>query len=121
MAEPHGPPIHDDEQLHRALIPSWYPNGRLSSAAFTYDKFSVDVASKGTIVATVKRLPRTVAIAEFNCGDARSLEFDAREEIDENYPENQAHAHVYFPGGSSKRKRHARALVEKCEIVWTRE
>jgi hypothetical protein len=50
----------------------------------------------------------------FNCGDARDLGFDPRRKPDPNYPDNQAHANVYFDGSDSKRKTHAKKLAQNC-------
>ncbi len=54
------------------------------------------------------------AIVSFACGQARELGFDARREPDEIYPENTAHAHVYYDGSTSDLKRSAKRLATEC-------
>ena len=56
-------------------------------------------------------------IVPFNCGYARSLGFDARQELDELFPGNKAHAHVYYDGGKSSRKKNARRLASQCRVI----
>jgi hypothetical protein len=59
------------------------------------------------------------AIVAFNCGVARTLGFDARQEPDPKYPGNHAHANVYFDGPNSTRKKQAKRLAasEHCRTV----
>lgn len=57
-------------------------------------------------------------ICEFNVGKARELGFDTRDEPDEQFPDNKAHAHVYCEGyAGKKRKTQARYLAQMCTIV----
>ncbi|MEX0703742.1 MAG: hypothetical protein WD069_16715 [Planctomycetales bacterium] len=120
---PFGPPVPDEEDLYRAIThPSWWkaPEGRPSSAAFAYPKFSVDIASLTTAERTldrVRHIARNPGLVEFHCGAAREFGFDSRAEPDEKYPENEAHAHVYCSLGKSQRKRRAQALAQSCAVV----
>jgi hypothetical protein len=101
----------------------WVPDQRRpSSAAFDVPKFSVNIASLTSVEETVRQLAVDLARAKggvvaFNCGRARQLGFDARHELDENFPQNVAHAHVYFAGSGSSRKKHARRLAQECRVV----
>jgi hypothetical protein len=122
---PHGPSVPPHESLYRLITtPDWWVSAeqRPSSAAFDEPKFSVNIASLTSIDETVRRLSVELGrpkggVVEFNCGRARQLGFDARLEADENYPANAAHAHVYFAGGSSNRKRNARRLAKECRTL----
>lgn len=115
---PSGPPVPDDETLHRVITPTaaavWFPNGVLSSAAFNYPVFSVDVAGFGTLAETLTRWPAGSGIAAFNCGEARQLGFDARLEPEHG---NDAHANVYCGFPNNERKRRARHLAALCAIL----
>jgi hypothetical protein len=57
----------------------------------------------------------------FNCGQARRLGFETRDELDPAQPDNLAHAHVYFLGydtfNEKQRKKKARQLAEICKEV----
>jgi hypothetical protein len=80
------------------------------------------VVSLTTIEETTRQLHDDLnrpngGIVAFNCGYARSLGFDARQEMDELFPENKAHAHVYYDAGKSSRKKNARRLASQCRIV----
>ena len=102
---PHGPPVGDREELYRCIThPSWWieEEGRISSAAFKYPIFSIDVASiTGSPENTLRQFHLGTGLASFLCCDARDFGCDVRLEIDEHHPENQAHAHVYTPDGSA--------------------
>lgn len=63
------------------------------------------------------RFKITLNIVEFNCGEARNLGFDTRDERDEIAPENLAHAHVYCELGPSRRKKQAKKLALACQSV----
>jgi hypothetical protein len=119
-----GPPVADHEDLYRAIL---YPlqwavdANRPSSAAFDDAVFSVDIASRTTPHETASRFHSVLRLVRFNCGEARSQGFDTRDEIDLNYPENHAHAHVYFLDYDSifpkDRKKRARRLAMLCVLV----
>lgn len=119
-----GPIVPDAENALRAITyKHWWAESlnRPSSAAFNEDVFSVDIESRTTPQATASRFRDVTLLAKFNCGFARKLEFDTREEKDEFFPDNEAHAHVYFgiekSYGNEKRKRHAKKLATECETV----
>jgi hypothetical protein len=113
--EGRGPPVDDAEQLLRVIGVEWWlaAEGRVSSAAFSWPKFSVDRASMTTPEATLARFSPGSGIAEFNCGGARNLGFDTRAEPENG---NDAHAHVYCDHPNNKRKAAARKLAEACII-----
>ncbi len=119
-----GPLVADTEDVYRALLyPSWWveEERRPSSAAFDEAIFSVDVKSRTTPQQTAARFKDVTHLAEFNCGRARTIGFETRDELDPNQPDNLAHAHVYFLGysdtNSNQRKKKARKLVEICKVV----
>lgn len=116
---PHGPPVAESEDLYRAILTPLHwsdRDHRPSSAAFDHPVFSVDVASRTTPAAMAARFQSVARLVSFNCGVARSIGFDTRDERDEQFPGNAAHAHVYFVG-AAKRKTKARELAGKCRIV----
>jgi hypothetical protein len=120
-----GPQVDATEDLYRCITtPDWWlaNAGRPSSAAFHEPKFSVNVASLTTLAETERQLREQLGkpdagIVSFQCGRARELGFDARHEIDDRFPDNKAHAHVYYDGGRSSRKKKARRLAEECVTV----
>jgi len=116
-----GPKVDAVENLYRAITcPEWWKPEREgpSSAAFNWPKFSADIASLCTPNATLSRLKkRGCGLVQFNCGEARKLEFDARDELDQEYPDNHAHAHVYCNSNPNQRKRQARKLSELCVTI----
>jgi hypothetical protein len=116
-----GPEVAATEDLYRGIThPGWWiaDEGRISSAAFSFPTFSVDVASlAGTPSHTLAHLPAGSGLVVFNCGHARALSFDARQEIDPEHPENQAHAHVYCDLPNKQRKKKAQALVQLCRVM----
>jgi hypothetical protein len=119
---PTGPPVPDSEDLYRVILSPlhWAADQRRpSSAAFSDEVFSVEIASRTTPEHTAARKrddPKfELRIVTFHCGDARSLGFDTRDERDEIAPENAAHAHVYAP--SQNRKARARDLAKACRVV----
>lgn len=113
-----GPPVPDADTLHRVIAPTaaavWFPNGVLSSAAFSFPVFSADVARLSPVEQTLARWPAGSGIAAFNCGQARQLGFDARHEPEQG---NDAHAHVYNDFPANERKRRARQLAAACTLV----
>ncbi len=115
---PFGPPVADDESVYRVVLyeKQWAAaNDRPSSALFDDDIFSVEIASRTTPESTASRKRSVLKIVEFNCGQARMLGFDTRDERDEIAPDNVAHAHVYSP--SEGRKGKARQLAIVCRTV----
>jgi hypothetical protein len=116
-----GPEVAATEELYRGIThPSWWvaEEGRISSAAFSFPTFSVDVASiAGSPSHTLGHLPPCSGLVAFNCGQARSLSFDARQEIDPDHPQNLAHAHIYSDLPNKQRKKKAQALVQLCKVV----
>jgi len=119
MTEPvPGPPVPPDDTLHRVIVPAaaavWFPNGVLSSAAFSFPVFSVDISRLATVEQTLSRWPAGSAVVAFNCGEARALGFDARHEPEHG---NDAHANVNCGFPNNERKRRARQLAATCSIV----
>lgn len=120
-----GPAVSPREELYRLITtPDWWvtEEQRLSSAAFDAPQFSVNIASLTTVGETVNQLTLLLGkpnggVVAFNCGRARELGFDTRHEADGLYPQNSAHAHVYYSGGSSARKKNARRLAMECRTV----
>jgi hypothetical protein len=113
-----GTPVPDADTLHRVITPAaaaaWFPNGLLSSAAFSFPVFSVDIARLSTPEQTLARWPVGSGIVGFNCGQARQLGFDARHEPEHG---NGAHANVYNDFPTNERKRRARQLAAACAVV----
>jgi hypothetical protein len=93
---PHGPPVGDEEELYRCIAyPNWWnePEQRITSAAFKFPCFSVDVASlAGSPEATLSRFWAGSGLVVFSCRVARELGCDVRLEPDPTSPDNQAHA-----------------------------
>jgi hypothetical protein len=90
---------------------------RPSSAAFDDEVFSVDVKSRTTPQQTASRFRNVIRLAEFNCGQARAIGFETRDELDPLQPDNLAHAHVYFLSSPRQRKKQARKLAQMCREV----
>jgi hypothetical protein len=117
--QPFGPLVADIENVYRAIL---YPlqwaeaQNRPSSAAFDDEVFSVDRASQSTPQQTAGRFRMTLHLVEFNCGEAKELGFETRDELDPEQPDNPAHAHVYYRA-ALKRKTQARKLAGLCVIV----
>ena len=84
--------------------------------AFDDEVFSVDRKSRTMPEKTAARFRMTLYLVEFTCGQARSLGFETRDELDANQPGNDAHAHVYYRG-PLKRKAQARKLAGLCVIA----
>lgn len=123
-----GPQVEASEELYRAITsPEWWVSSddalRVSSLAFKVTSpFSVNMASRMTLEEAVDHTRQVLhsndgGIVQFNCGQARQFNFDAREELDPNHPNNKAHANVYYDGSNSQRKRDAKRLAEICVIV----
>ena len=114
-----GVPVGEEEELYRCIAyPNWWneEEQRITSAAFKFPCFSVDVASLAVSPeTTLLRFRPGTGLVAFSCRLARDLGCDIRLEPDPNCPENLAHAHVYMP--SAKRKIIARKLVEACRVV----
>lgn len=124
-ADARGPQVDADEALYRLITtPDWWvaEQKRPSSAAFDEPKFSVNVASLSTVEETRQQLHDNLkrpegGIVSFQCGRARELGFDARLERDEAFPNNKAHAHVYYDGTRNSRKKNARRLAQECQLI----
>lgn len=119
-SKPHGPRVPDGDNLYRAItIPEWWKAeaGTPSSAAFKDPFFSADIASKTSPAKTLKHRRKGSGLVSFNCGEAREIGFDSREELDPEFPENLAHATVYNDSFLSERKRRAKKLALACSLV----
>ena len=117
---PAGSPVDDEEELYRVIGSEWWllAEERVSSMAFSFPMFSVDIASiAGSPQATLTRFRQGSGLVVFSCRDVRLLGCDVRREIDPADPGNYAHAHVYMPQSGSKRKAAARKLVERCRVL----
>ncbi len=127
-ADSRGPQVDPREDLYRAVdVPEWWDLSvappRVRSFAFkVHSPFSVNIASIIGLDGALHHMEDVLhcpdgGIVSFNCGDARSIRFDARQELDPQYPDNKAHAHVYYDGTNSRRKRDAKAMAEMCVTV----
>jgi hypothetical protein len=121
---PPGPLLADAEDVYRAILyPHWWveEKDRPSSAAFDDETFSVDVKSRTTPQQTAGRFRAVTRLADVDCGEARAIGFESRDEPDPAQPDNLAHAHVYFldyhATNPSQRKKKARKLAEICKPV----
>jgi len=123
-----GPQVDPSEDLYRAVtVVEWWDRSvdppRVRSFAFKVDTpFSVNIASIIGLEGARRHMREVLrspwgGIVVFNCGKARSVGFDARQEADPDWPDNTAHANVYFDGSGSSRKRAARRLAEQCQTV----
>lgn len=127
--EARGPQVDSAEDMYRAIpIPDWWDSSadppRPRSLAFKISNpFSVNIVSEIGLDGAIRHLRDVLnshqgGIVSFNCGNARTLGFDARRELDVNYPENVAHANVYYNGTNSSRKKRAKKLAtEYCQTV----
>lgn len=116
-----GPLVDDSEDAYRSILYPWQwveHLSRPSSAAFDEDVFSVDLASRTTPEQTRNRFQFVLELVAFNCGDARGIGFETRDELDPVHPDNTAHAHVYLIGyrdlSAKQRKVKARRLADRC-------
>jgi hypothetical protein len=81
--------VADTEDAYRAII---YPKqwaeatNRPSTAAFDEDFFSVDLRSRTTPEETVSRFRSVLHLVQFNCGEARKIGFETRDEPDHKFP-----------------------------------
>jgi hypothetical protein len=116
---PHGPPVGENEELCRCIAyPNWWsePEQRITSAAFKFPCFSVDVASlAGSPDATLSRFRPGTGLVAFSCRVAMELGCDVRLEPDSICPGNLAHAHVYMT--VQNRKAVARKLADACNVL----
>ncbi len=122
-----GPEVAPAENLYRAIhSQQWWIAGRaqpLSSAAFSWPVFSVNIVSLMSLEDAVRHLREVLKSAKggivmFNCASAKGLGFDPRKEPDPNYPQNKAHANVYSDGSDSNRKTRAKKLAASyCQVV----
>lgn len=115
-----GSMVDDEADLYRVIGPEWWlaTEDRVSSAAFSFPVFSVDIAAiAGSPEATLARFRPGSGVVVFSCRDVRLLGCDVRRELDLTDPTNHAHAHVYMPQSGSKRKAAARKLVERCRVL----
>ena len=90
--------VADAEDVYRAILyPYWWveEKSRPSSAAFDEEVLSVDVKSRTTPQQTAARFRNVTRNAEFNCGQARVIGFETRNELDPAQPDNLAHARVF--------------------------
>ncbi|MBX9656384.1 hypothetical protein K2Y11_22440 [bacterium] len=114
------PAIDDTDDLIRYLTnPKWYvkEERRISSAAFSFERFSVDVDRLTTWTDRVATFYPGTGAVSLECIVVRSNNADAILETDENDPSNAAHAHVYYQCGASARKRAAKRIAEDPRIV----
>jgi hypothetical protein len=124
-----GPQVPDDENAYRVVVaPSqWDPSIDLpSSAFFDDDVISAELCSRATPQETVGRQvargKKALYLVQFNCGSARQIGFDTRDERDKIDPDNIAHVHVYNSWydtelGRSHRKAKAKLLSKLCSKV----
>ena len=109
--------VDSKEDLYRCITtPDWWvaEEKRPSSAAFKQPVFSTDVASRaGSIDHTLRRFSAACGLVCFNYADAKTIGFIARLEEDPEHPDNKAHANVYNPNATSKRKTMAAKLIQK--------
>ena len=118
-----GPVVDPSEDLYRFITTHSFwvvRENRPSSAAFDQPPpISLNVASLTTFEESTRQLHEEMGkplggIISVGCGRARSLEFDARHEPENNNP---AHANLYYDGSNKSRKKNARKLVEEFKIV----
>jgi hypothetical protein len=114
-------PVAPQEDLYRVISPEWFKERRISSVAFDWPFFSVDVASLTTVERTLSRFRLESGLVSFNCGEATEIGFRALHEVDPDYPNNDAHAHVYSDGRRSERKRRSQRLLASTGLKVIRE
>jgi hypothetical protein len=117
-----GAEVPPSETLSRVITSrNWWvaAENRVSSAAFAFPVFSVDMATLATPDQTLSRFAAGSGLVQFNAGAARQIGFDARQEIDARFPDNLAHANVYCDLPKSQRKRRAQQLVSLTRVIRT--
>jgi hypothetical protein len=116
--------VDPGEFLYRGVTQAQIvPNGELntyrpSSAAFkdVHGCLSVDIASKTSASASLRRLPKSIALAKFSAEIPISQGYAVVEDPISNCPgteDNPAHALV-LSKGEPIRKAHCRELARKC-------
>jgi len=114
-------PVAPQKDLYRVIHPEWFKERRISSAAFNWPRFSVDVASLTTPERTLSRFPVDSGLVSFNCGEATAIGFRALHEVDPDYPDNDAHAHVYPDAKNKELKRRTQRLLASASLKVIRE
>jgi hypothetical protein len=124
-----GPQVPDDENAYKAVLTmtQWDLSKDLPSSAFFDDDFvSAELCSRATPSETVGRLTArnkdVLFLVQFNCGEARKIGFDTRDERDDVDPMNVAHVHVYNTWygselGAKRRKGMCRKMSALCSKV----
>jgi hypothetical protein len=125
-----GPPVPDAEDAYRAVLVAdhWKTEeSRPSSALFDDDVLSAELCSRALPSETVGRMiarnKKVLRLVRFNCGQARQIGFDTRDERDQVDPGNKAHVHVYNTWfdmqdlSNNQRKRKAKRMSELCTEV----
>ena len=108
--------IDGGDFLYRAITTAdWWveDENRPSSAAFNSALFSADLESilGGNPESTLARQKPGAGLVRFSVAAAKALGFDVRREVDPNFPDNKAHAHVYCNLGNKARRKACRKLV----------
>jgi hypothetical protein len=114
-------PVAPQEDLYRVISPEWFKERRISSVAFDWPFFSVDVGSLTTPERTLSRFRLESGLVSFSCGEATEIGFRALHEVDPDAPENDAHAHVYSDGKRTERKRRSQKLLASSGLKIIRE
>jgi hypothetical protein len=117
---PAGSPVDDEEESYRVIGPELWLRAeeRVSSMAFSFPMFSVDIASiAGSPQATLTRFRQGSGLVVLPCRDVRLLGCDVRRELDPADPANLVHAHVYMSPSASKGKAAANMPVERCRAL----
>src|SRR6266404_9657520 len=113
------PAVAGEESIYRIATErsGWVAtDGTISSGAFCFEYFSAEIASRVTRPEdSLSRVPGACAVIVFNCGCARGVGFDTRDERDDAHPDNIAHVHVYVDGTRSDRKRRVRDFMTVCK------
>lgn len=117
----HRESVAPHEDLYRVISPEWFKESRVSSVAFDWPFFSVDVASLTTPERTLSCFRLESGLVSINCGEAMEIGFRTLHEVDPDYPENDAHAHVYSDGKRTDRKRRSRRLLASISLRIIRE
>jgi hypothetical protein len=115
-----GPVVADVEDVYRVInVRHWWVSSehRISSAAFAWPCFSVNVVSRSSIDACFRFVPDARGVVQFNVGAAREIGCPTHDEADPDYPENAGHAHVYTDEQNSARKRKAQRLLSLVTVV----